>query len=241
MSKIQPTALQEEKIKEHILRCYPEEACGILTEDDYVPCINIHENPTKAFRFDKLEYATNAVAAKAIIHSHTRKLRSLVVFDPRTPSYADTVGQKLSALPWLIYDTEGLTVGIPLQYPRIRSNIYEGRPFLWFISDCYTLVQDWYFYELGVALPDYKLEKDYTEIKHLNDLFTPYIEEYGFVEVPLNKIQRGDLLLLDNAGFHQNHLGIYDGKNVLHQDMLSVIVPFETFYGRINKVLRYAN
>jgi proteasome lid subunit RPN8/RPN11 len=241
MPKILLSESQRIAIELHIMQEYPKEACGLLTEHDYIPCRNLHETPEKAFRFDRLEFAINYKSATALIHSHCRDPRKPVVFDPKTPSYADMLGQRRTKLPWLIFECEGVGVYEPLQFPRIPNTNYIGRPFIWFINDCYTLVQDWYRFELGIELQDYKLDKDYEDIRNLDGIFAEHIESYGFQEVPLEFIQVGDLLLVDNAGFKENHLAIYTDSGVLHQDMLSVTVPFQHFLGRINKVLRYVN
>lgn len=236
---IEITKEQKQQIDRHVLDQYPKEACGILTEDSYIPCENVHEEPEKHFRFSKLELAIHFRSAIAIVHSHCRNPRKPCYFDPRTPSYSDFKHQKLTNKPWFIVDCEGYTVSAALQFPRTPNQEYVGRPFIWFINDCYTLVQDWYKFELGIELKEYQLERDYQEIKNMNCIFTEHIEDYGFVEVPLAKITKGDLLLLDNAGFRENHLGIYTKGQVLHQDMRSVSVPFQNFLGRINKVLHY--
>lgn len=237
--KIQLSPLQLEKIEEATLAVYPKEMCGILTACDFFPLQNVHETPEAAFRFDRMEFAKFLPITTAIVHSHTRSIKTPEFFDLRTPSFTDMQQQKRSNLPWLIVGTEGLTVTEPLQFPRTPNNNYLGRKFLWFINDCYTLVQDWYRFELGIELPDADIKNDYREIRHLNDLFEPFIADYKFVEVPFRHLADHDLVLLDNAGFNRNHLGVYCKGKVWHQDMLSVCEPVETFLGRINKVLRY--
>lgn len=247
--KIQLSQLQLEKIEKHTLAEYPKEMCGFLTADDFFPAENIAERregdpedrDARELRFtiNPLDYAKYYSKAIAIVHSHCRKAKQPEVFDLRTPSYRDMIEQPRTNLPWLIVGCEGINVSTPLQFPRIPNNNYLNRHFLWFINDCYTLVQDWYLFELDITLKPYVLSGDYTAIRCLSNLFETHIEDYGFKEVPYAEIQKHDLVILDNGAFESNHLGIFTGTSILHQDSLSVEVPFETFIGRIKKVVRY--
>ena len=236
---IKLNAEQKALIEEHTLKCYPEEMCGFLTADSFIPVVNTSETPEKSFNINSLEIVKHYYSIVAIVHSHTRDKKKPEVFDLRTPSYADFTNQKKLPFPWLIVGCEGLTVTDPLQFPRVPSQEYIGRRFQWFINDCYSLVQDFYRFELGIILKDAVITADYQDIRDLSGVFMPYIEDYGFHEVKLEEIQEGDLVLLDNGGKVDNHLGIYTDGKILHQDMISCIVPFETFLGRIKKVLRY--
>ena len=237
--KIELTALQRQKIEDHTFKCYPEEMCGFLTQDDFIPVENCAENKQNSFRISALDYAKHHEKITAIVHSHTRERRAADLFDLRTPSYADYINQKETNLPWLIVGCEGFTVSDPIQFPRIPNNQYIGRRFQWFICDCYNLVQDFYRFELNIILPEQRIGTDYKELRHLNDIFLPYYEEYGFREIPFDEITEGDLVLLNHGIHTNNHLGIYTKGQILHQEMISAIVPFENFLGRINKVLRY--
>jgi len=213
--------------------------CGFLTSEEFLPTTNIAENPLKSFKIDSINYAKNYAKTIAIVHSHTRDVDKQVFLDPRTPSYSDYVNQKKTGKPWLIVESEGISVSQPLQFPRVPSNIYIGRQFQWFISDCYNLVQDYYKFELGIELPDAVIKPEYNAIRLHNHIFAEYIESYGFKEVHFMDITTNDLVLINKDGFQGNHLGVYIDGDILHQDLLSVRVPFETFIGRTAKVLRY--
>ena len=230
---------QKQLIEEHTLKCYPNEMCGFLTTDSFIPLVNKAKDTEKSFSISALDTARYFSDIIAIVHSHTRELKRQEIFDLRTPSYADFINQKKLPFPWLIVGCEGITVTDPLQFPRVPSQEYIGRRFQWFVNDCYSLVQDFYRFELGIILQDAVITADYEDIRDISGIFLPYIQEYGFIEVKLEEIQEGDLILLDNSGKVDNHLGIYTNGKILHQDMISCIVPFETFLGRIKKVLRY--
>lgn len=228
------------KIHDEILLRYPEEACGVITEDDFIPMENTHETPLVAFRLESSTLLPYLGKIKGIAHSHCRDVRKPEVFDTRTPSLEDIENQKLAGVPYYIFATEGQTVSTPLILPRVKNNILLGRPFIWFINDCYTLVQDYYLFNLGISLPDHKADRDYKELKDFNNIFDSYVSEYDFIESSnLKDLKNGDLFLLDNAGGINNHLGIYHEGKILHQGMTSVEVPFEYFRGRLKKRFIY--
>lgn len=239
---IKLTAKQTQQIKEHTLACYPEEMCGLLVEGEFTPLKNVAENPKKEFRIleqDLIPYLGNITA---IVHSHCYNSKHPNLLDVRTPSVQDVKQQKISKIPWLIVGTEGQNVLEAIQLPRTKNNTYLGRPFIWYINDCYTLVQDYYWFELGIDLPDAVDNKDYKSTRILNEPFKAYIKEYGFSESTcIDDMQNGDLILVDSGIASQNHLGIYHEGFILSQETLSIKQPFYNFIGRIHKVLRYVN
>lgn len=238
-TKIELNDLQKERIKDWTFRCYPKEMCGFLTKDDFIPCENISEDPEHSFKIAPESTARWFREAIAIVHSHTKSVSKVTLFDLRTPSKADYNGQKLTGLPWLIVGCEGITVSDPIQLPRVPSREYIGRQFQWFLNDCYNLVQDWYLFELGIELPEAIIPEDYCSVRTTNGIFEQHIESYGFKEVPYQSLQDNDLVLLNVAGFEGNHLGVYSQGFIYHQDLVSQKVPYSSFVGRIKKVLRY--
>lgn len=235
--------LQEDtlqSIKEHLLANWPNEAGGFVLEGgEFVPCENIHDSPAEHFKFSAIDFATYYEKAAILIHSHCFNKRKVMLQDPRTPSYKDFVSQKRTKIPWLIFATDGTDVSDPVQLPRIAHNNYTERQFMWFVNDCYTIVQDWYLHERSIALPDY-VEKDVTEVTQLREIFLDALVKANFVEINLQDITDGDLLLMDNQGLCESHLGIFANGKVLHQSDLSECVSFENFGNRVKRVYRYA-
>lgn len=242
--KIELNKKQKSKIEAHTLKFYPEEICGFLTANDFIPVYNKADNRVDSFKIDALDFIKYKDKAIAIVHSHTRPLKQAELFDLRAPSYQDYLAQKETGLPWLIVGCESITVTDPIQFPRIRSQEYVGRRFQWFLNDCYNLVQDYYYFELGIELPESKISHDFLDLRSHNNIFDSgfenyRFEQYGFQEIKLDQIQENDLIIIDQGGYKANHLGIYTQGKILHQAMVSALVPFETFLGRIHKVLRY--
>ena len=231
--------LQLNKIKTECLLRYPEEMVGALTQDDFFPYPNISENKESSFLLS-LEDTFSILRNKEIIalaHSHTLKGKESR-FDLRTPSYSDITGQKKSGIPWLIFGTEGINITSPIELPRIKNPNYVGREFIWFINDCYTLVQDYLYFEQGIETMDSLPPPDFKRLPCMSGIFDSRLEEYGFkskqVKFPLKE---GDICIVDNVGYKKNHLAIFHQGKFLHQNIISSYVPFETFLGHIHCIL----
>ena len=236
------TPLQSQKIIDATLSAWPLEMCGVCTDDDFIELRNVSDNPQRSFAFDPIEYGRLVESVTAIVHSHTKSIDEPEIYDLRTPSRKDRLNQRLSGKPWLIVGCEGEVVSEPVKLPRAPSDQYIGRPFMWFINDCYTLVQDYYLFERGISLMDHADEFDWGEGFIFDSLFYDYIEQAGFVEIDRQDgLKNGDLLILSRMGMSDNHLGIYHEGQVLHQEGLSVSVPASVFQNRISRVLRYVS
>jgi len=90
-------------IKEHAQSSYPEESCGLVTEEGYLPCENKHPDPRIAFLIDPAVTASvlQRGAILAVVHSHPD--------GPNFPSYADQLNQIDSGLTWGIVPVIGVT------------------------------------------------------------------------------------------------------------------------------------
>ena len=227
-------------IQTHILNTFPEEMCGIIVEGDFIPLQNIAENKEETFKIDTKELIPFLGKIEFIVHSHCQNENTPLHFDIRTPSLNDVKGQKLSGVPWLIYGTEGETVTEPLKLPRTPSRDYEGRPLIWYISDCYNLVQDYYRYELNIILKDHDIKQEAKDLVNaarnlekngLNLEFTLIPETLDF--------RNGDVLVLNNS-IPGVHLGVYHEGYIIHQDDISIKHPLAYFIGRILGTFRYA-
>ena len=55
----------------HAYEMFPMESCGVIVEDEYIPCKNIADNPHKTFKIDRKIIADSYVnGLQAIVHSH---------------------------------------------------------------------------------------------------------------------------------------------------------------------------
>jgi cell wall-associated NlpC family hydrolase len=138
--------------------------------------------------------------------------------------------------------TEGEVVTEPLQFPRIPNANYINRPFIWYVNDCYNLVEDYYRFTLGITLPEKDITFDWSNVQNLSGAFDKYISDYNFTDIyKVEDIRKGDLILIDRNGMAASHLGIYEDGYILHQDSLSRRQPLSNFIGNIRRILRYAS
>jgi len=223
------------------LRCYPNEMVGIISDGKFVELTNVSPSPETHFSVDPLEYE-KMVDVEFIVHSHTTNTSESSRWDLRTPSNADLINQRAGSVPWLIVGTEGENVMKPIRLPHVPNNEYLDRRFIWYVSDCYTLVKDYYQFEYGIFLRDHPVEFDWGV-----DCFDNIIERHfgpaGFIHdvLELENIQNGDLLLLGVMDTIKNHLGIYEDGYVIEQMGISRRRPIRNYRSRIVRIVRHEN
>lgn len=229
-------------IKEEVLRCYPVEMCGLVVEGSFIACTNVHEDALNNFRIETEEFAQYVGKIDAIVHSHTAKQGLIYNYDIRTPSMNDVAMQKQVGVPFLIFGTNGSYVMEQVEYPKPFSNNYIGRPWMWFIHDCYSIVRDYYYFEKGVTLGEHKAIDLLNPFTALRTSYVHLLEEVGFSLQEPRDFVEGDILLMNSRlGGRKNHLGIVMDKGILHQLEMSVVHPMENFIGRVEGKLSYAS
>ena len=217
----QEEALNHAKIED------PKECVGLLLnirgKEKYFPCRNLSMTAHQCFIIDPEDYvrADNIGEIKAIVHSHP--------VTPPFPSEADKLGCEQSKLPWHIVNpkTEQWGYYEPCGYkPPLK-----GRPWVWGVTDCWSLVRDFYKEEKNIELLDY--ERPVTP-QVFNDvpLFERYAERTGFKELDPNEtLKNGDILLMSIMYNTLNHVAIFLDGDVLHHltDRLSCKEPYSAW------------
>jgi len=202
----------------------PKESCGLLLnirgKERYYPCRNLSMTNHQCFILDPEDYvkADNTGDITAIVHSHP--------VTPPIPSQADKISCEQSNLPWYIVNPKTEQWGFykPIGYkPPVL-----GRPWVWGVTDCWSLVVDWYKEEKGVELLDY--QRPTTPEEFLEDpVFEKYLPSRGFrLLEPNEKLIDGDVLAMSIFGKGLNHVAIFLNGDVLHHltDRLSCIEPY---------------
>lgn len=195
-------------LHKHMLDCYPEEGCGIVVDDVFVPIKNTHPEPQTNFKIDQEVLKDQEI--QGVIHSHTSPLfingKSI---DPRTPSMNDVIGQESSDVIWGIVACDGETVTDVLWFGE-QSTPLVGREFIINVNDCYTLVRDYYKQEHNVELGVYPRPIDWE--KYDKHIYENHFRSEGF-EIVIDP-EPGDLIF-----FHimhrdyVDHAGIYLGDD----------------------------
>ena len=202
----------------------PRESVGVLIvikgKEQYYPCNNLSTYSQQCFILDPEDYVKADALGEitAIVHSHP--------VTPPSPSQADKVSCEQSGLKWHIVNPKTETWGYcePTGYkpPLI------GRQWVWGVTDCWSLVRDYYKEQHNIQLLDY--ERPTTPQDFLdNPLFEQYAERTGFKELSNNeKLQKGDVLLMSILHPTLNHVAIFLGDEILHHlaDRLSTREPY---------------
>ena len=202
----------------------PRESVGVLIvikgKEQYYPCNNLSTYSQQCFILDPEDYVKADALGEitAIVHSHP--------VTPPSPSQADKVSCEQSGLKWHIVNPKTETWGYcePTGYkpPLI------GRQWVWGVTDCWSLVRDYYKEQHNIQLLDYQrptTPKDFLD----NPLFEQYAERTGFVELNKDeKLQKGDVLLMSILHPTLNHVAIFLGDDILHHlaDRLSTREPY---------------
>ena len=202
----------------------PDESCGLLLnirgKERYHPCRNLSAQSDEYFILDPEDYikGSNLGTITAIVHSH-----------PDTPpvaSQADKMSCEQTKLPWYIVNPKTETWGYyePCGYKAPLL----GRPWVWAVTDCWSLIVDWYKEERGIELLDYERP---TRIEEFTDdpVFERYLPSRGFrLLKPDEPLMNGDVLAMSILGKGLNHVGIFIDGDVLHHsaDRLSCREPY---------------
>ena len=202
----------------------PKESVGVLIvikgKEEYYPCNNLSTYSQQCFILDPEDYVKADALGEitAIVHSHP--------VTPPSPSQADKVSCEQSGLKWHIVNPKTETWGYcePTGYkpPLI------GRQWVWGVTDCWSLVRDYYKEQHNIQLLDYQrptTPQDFLD----NPLFEQYAERTGFRELNKDeKLQKGDVLLMSILHPTLNHVAIFLGDEILHHlaDRLSTREPY---------------
>ena len=217
----------------------PKESVGVLIvikgKEQYYPCNNLSTYSQQCFILDPEDYVKADALGQitAIVHSHP--------VTPPSPSQADKVSCEQSGLKWHIVNPKTETWGYcePTGYkpPLI------GRQWVWGVTDCWSLVRDYYKEQHNIQLLDYQrptTPQDFLD----NPLFEQYAERTGFRELNKDeKLQKGDVLLMSILHPTLNHVAIFLGDDILHHlaDRLSTREPYNEWLLKCTgKRYRYA-
>lgn len=204
----------------HAEEDYPLESCGyVTTDDEYVRVRNAHDHPDKSYEIDDEDYGRAYAAGRvaAVVHSHPE--------GPEYPSAGDMLSQTEVEVPYIIvpvfkYDVDeesNVRASVPFVLEPEEPPELIGRPFRHGVTDCYTLIRDWYRVERDVVLPSHPREWAWWTVKD-GDLYDDYFAEAGFrVLRGGEEPGPGDVFLASIKSKKINHGGIYigDGK-ILH-------------------------
>ncbi len=220
--------------KEYFISKWPEEAVGYVKSGEFFPLENTATDKNHSFEVDPSFLIEEP---ELLLHSHTVGFE-VQDHDPRSPSFADLKGQIATDIEWGICVTDGQVCEDPLCWgnPKNRPPLLD-REFIFNLQDCFTLLQDWFYQERGIELPNLERTAHWNE--EGQDLLEGKFEEWGFERVELSELQEGDVLFYQVRSPVPNHLGIYLGNNEVLSHWVKNISCIES-YGKWGRYIKFA-
>ena len=217
----------------------PKESCGLLIDikgkEKYYPCKNLSSYSQQCFIIDPEDYAKAEDSGKvlAVIHSHP--------VTPPVASQADMISCEESGLIWHIVNPKTEQWGF--YKPSGYKPPLIGRHWVWGITDCWSLVRDWYKEKLGITLRDWDRPTTPEEFIE-NPMFEKCAWRTGFRQLrPEEKLENGDLIFMSIMATGLNHVAIFLDGDVLHHlaDRISCKEPYNQWLLKCTGMrLRYA-
>ena len=217
----------------------PKESCGLLIDvkgkEKYFPCKNLSTYSQQCFIIDPEDYAKAEDSGKilAVIHSHP-------VTSP-VASQADMISCEESGVIWHIVNPKTEQWGF--YKPSGYKPPLIGRHWVWGITDCWSLVRDWYKENLGITLRDWNRPTTPEEFIE-NPVFEKCAWRTGFRQLrPEERLENGALLFMSIMATGLNHVAIFLDGDVLHHlaDRISCKEPYNQWLLKCTGMrLRYA-
>lgn len=200
----------------------PKEACGLIVahsngEERLIRARNVALNPRTEFSIAKeawLGWDANE-GLVGVYHSH--------VMTSAAPSPADLSMCEATGVTWHIVSLPSR--GYRCVQPSGYRAPYLKRDYVYGVHDCYSIMRDFYAWDLGIQLDDF----DRPPLAEVPRMYMDNFERQGFVRLIDQEPQRGDVFLIQIAATQPNHVAVYMGDGmILHHAMkqLSAIVPF---------------
>ena len=218
----------------HALEAWPEPACGAVVGSgeaaNYVPARVVAEGSRAAFRVDvaavrRLEDRHGP--ARALVLSHPSVDEGVERIDPLlfTPSASEMVAQASLAVPFgvVVCDRsracEPWWFGDQCPIPKL-----VGRPFRHGVTDCYSIIRDWFRLERSILMPDFP--RDWNWWSEGMDLYRHGFAKAGGRNIDPEEIRPGDVILFRMRSRVPNHAGlVLDHGWLLHH--FAAFKPYE--------------
>ena len=233
---------------QHVLDCYPEEACGFVIDGKFKPMKNVAEDPVHDFKIAGKDFLKAAKTKKlqAVIHSHPATFAQLDSygnpFDVRTPSMSDLMGQQDTNLPLGIVSCDGEGVSDILWFGLEDPADLEGRVFIHNVYDCFTLVRDYYIKHMNHKMNIYPRPVNWKDFD--KNIYEKNYQSEGLERINTDETEMkpGDIIFFHvMARNYIDHAGIYlgDNKFLHHQyNKLSTVESLDRWMKHIAYVIR---
>ena len=214
-----------DQMKKMATEAYPKEGCALITrERGFYVVPNISTEPEKSFEIGK-RVLTSAYkdGLLAVVHSHPD--------GPDCPSEADMTGQLSTGVPWVILSTDGTACTTPFAFgDGVPTPELVGRPFRHGVTDCYSIIRDYYKIHHKVTLKEFARDWEWwlpdkdeagNIIQEPDDLYSKGFKKAGFKVITESEVQVGDVFLAQLRAKTPNHGGVYLGNGLILHHLTS--------------------
>lgn len=220
--------------QQHARESWPNESCGLIVGDAYMPCVNRAGNPLEHFRIDPDNLLSAGDNLRAVIHSHPD--------GERAPSAADMRGQIDTGCIWGIIPCTELDMFAPVWWGDFRlDEPLVGRDFIHGVTDCGTIIRSWYWQEKQILLPEFPRDDNWW--KDGQDIYQAVYAKAGFKRINPSEARTGDVFLGMVRSKVPNHGGVLvsDKGLALHhlENRLSRHEPILPWMKYVTHWLRY--
>lgn len=226
----------------HVLAEFPKEAVGFVIDGNYVPVPNSASDPFTTFRIDQIDHVKALAIGpiQAVLHSHPYDKFHTPKWPAEWPTTSDMDSWMEGDIPWGIVatDGEGLTQVVWLDETEVAP--LEGRTFVHGISDCYSIIRDWYKLNRQITLPNFARGIEWWYAGR--NLYDDNFKLTGFEPIRLEDAEVGDVVMMKAASPVTNHAAVIVGPNqILHHlfNRLSGIDSLSKWNRCIVRVVRY--
>lgn len=235
----------EKQMIKHAQSEYPNECCGYIVNDKYIPSKNIADDPLNFMRFDP-RHTARFKNIQCMIHSHVDYIKDGKKYHTGHASKPDMISQMKHQIPYGIVHLNHRNTPQRVFYfgDKLPVQDLKGRPFIHGLYDCYGLVRDYYRKELNIILKNYPRDFGWWNIPGNSSMLLDYFEDAGFVDkqITLDNIQKNDVFYTNIMGHTVNHCGVYTGNGLLLHHLygrLSLEVPLMIYKNNVSKIIRH--
>ena len=213
----------------------PREGCGMVVNDEYIPCNNISKSDDH-FEIDVKDYVKYLIndEIQCIVHSHNNE---------HNASETDMRQQASTGIPWGIFNyVDGKIDDIVFWGDTVEPLPLVGRRFWYGIHDCFSIPRDWWRLR-GFNMINHIRDGNWNK-NGTSNLIIDSLEKTGWFIIDQDDMEAGDGLLIQTRSGNVSHLAIYDGGGYLiHQlsapGVLSRIDLINIYTDKIKHVVRF--
>jgi proteasome lid subunit RPN8/RPN11 len=201
-----------QQIREGAIAAFPNEAIWLITKAGCRQVDNVHDNPLEYFACSERDSRKAQVEGLlAVVHSHPNNIAA--------PSAGDMQGQLDTGVPWAIIATDGVAADDMAWWGKGAPKApLIGRTFRHGITDCYSIIKDYYEIEKGIELLEFPRDWKWWETDQ--NLFEQGFITAGFQVIDASEAKPGDVWLARLGGQMDvaNHGGVLlENELMLHQ------------------------